>query len=98
MEIAKIMSTLPWQPFGATSPKSGRIPPLPLLAGSLDAEGHTLSPVDISPVPVVVVGDDVVAFVGAVVVAVDGPPVVASALPLPKGVVSAGGRALQPTR
>ncbi|MCY1012748.1 hypothetical protein OV079_45885 [Nannocystis pusilla] len=83
MEIAKMMSIFPWQPSGATSPKSGATLPLLLLttASLVDVD------VDTSPEPEVVVG------VVVLVVVLDEVEVVAlvvstSLLALPNGVAS----------
>ncbi|MCY1066224.1 hypothetical protein OV090_15700 [Nannocystis sp. RBIL2] len=57
LEIAKMMSIFPWQPSGATSPKSGGVLPLLLLTtGSLvDVDVGTSPELEVVVVVVVVV-------------------------------------------
>jgi hypothetical protein len=89
-----MMSILPPQPIGATSPKSGKTPPpLPVTLASLVFEVDVVEVVT-STVPVEVVVEDVVEDVE---VGLFARLVPTSLLALPNGVPS-GTAALQPTK
>ncbi|WP_434423094.1 hypothetical protein [Nannocystis pusilla] len=92
MEIAKMMSTFPWHPSGATAPKSGEgLLPLLLLTTA------SLVDVDVDRSPGLEVVTDVVVLVVLVVLEVDVLVASTSLLALPNGMAS-GAAAWQPTK